>query len=55
MRFRRTIGVVSLTAVPLMGTLVLGPPATAAAETVSCGQRVDHSLTLGNDIRPLPG
>lgn len=55
MRFRRTIGVVSLTAVPLMGTLVLAPTATAAVETVSCGQRVDHSLTLANDIGPCPG
>jgi hypothetical protein len=51
----RALGVLSATLLPLGGLVAFAGPAAAAVETVTCGQNVNHSLTVGNNIGPCPG
>ncbi len=50
----RALGVLSASALAVGGMAALAGPA-AAAETIHCGQAVDHSLVAANDIGPCPG
>ncbi|HEV2810689.1 MAG TPA: right-handed parallel beta-helix repeat-containing protein [Acidimicrobiales bacterium] len=54
MNFRKGMGVTTAATLLLSGTALVAP-AQAATERVECGQNVDHSLTLGNDIGPCTG
>ncbi len=50
----RALGVLSASALAVGGMAALAGPA-AAAETIQCGQVIDHSLVAANNIGPCPG
>ncbi|MFN2607596.1 MAG: right-handed parallel beta-helix repeat-containing protein [Acidimicrobiales bacterium] len=51
---QRALSVLTAAALPITGLVVFAGPASAATETISCGEQVTHSLTAANDIGPCP-
>ncbi|MFN2608961.1 MAG: NosD domain-containing protein [Acidimicrobiales bacterium] len=54
MKLQRALGLASGGALLLLGTVAVSP-ASAATETVTCGEHITHSLTVANDIGPCVG
>ena len=55
MRFRSVLGVAAVAALTLVGTTGVVPAASQPTETVTCGQNVNHSLVVANNIGPCTG